>query len=766
MATCRLRVIGLLASLLLAPGVLIAQSVKNKTDPGLASRLAFNASVLLPTNRELEARLEAVRDYMKVQRWREVTQALQDILDYPEDCFLSAPPGPDGAPRWVSARFEASRLLGSLPADARLMYEVLAGGKASALLKEARTTSDWHKLALITQRYLHTKAGGEALDLLGSHHLDRGRYLPAAICFERLLQRADPPPALSLFKASLAFHRNGEAARAADAWNKLAETQPDGILQDGQRVGLQDLKALLERPFHRQPITVAAGDWAVFRGDATRARLGDTAKRGDTAKLGNSARLGVAKDARLALEGKLWHEPALHGVYGRSWLANAVQMLEQRGHSLLPGAFPLAVAGRVVFRTHYGLCAIHSGSGDIAWKSENFVGGFDNLPSNSFPQIDNWVSSYLGNAPTAILENTVVGTLSSDGARVYAVEDLVVPPYPNPYQFVSRVPASSAATELTEAINHNKLVAVNLESGRIDWVAGGADSGRDHPLQGCYFLGPPLPLAGKLYVLLEKDMELRLACLEPGRGEPAWSQPLATFKRPLSQEVGRRFWATPLAYHDGILICPSQAGVLVAVDLISNSLLWAYSYQRPSSTPADVKLGNLRPPARPNIRTVIPKLTPQWKASSPVIADGKVIVTAADAAEIHCINLRDGSFVWKADQQSGDLAVAGVYQDKILIVGHEFCRMIRLTDGARVSQVKTGVPTGLGVADGSTYYLPVRHAGRGYQILAVDLERGTASPIATPIATSGNQLLGNLLLCGDQLISQTPNGITAFALSK
>lgn len=53
-------------------------------------------------------------------------------------------------------------------------------------------------------------------------------------------------------------------------------------------------------------------------------------------------------------------------------------------------------------------------------------------------------------------------------------------------------------------------------------------SNMKYDLLDSYFLGPPLPLFGKLYVLNEKsNLELRLVCIDPSGPEPkiCWIQP-------------------------------------------------------------------------------------------------------------------------------------------------------------------------------------------------------------------------------------------------
>ena len=63
--------------------------------------------------------------------------------------------------------------------------------------------------------------------------------------------------------------------------------------------------------------------------------------------------------------------------------------------------------------------------------------------------------------------------------------------------------------------------------GAAQWVVGG-EHGEDEPkLAGAFFLGPPLPLAGKLYVLAEFNGEIRLVVLDAQNGRLEWQQQLA-----------------------------------------------------------------------------------------------------------------------------------------------------------------------------------------------------------------------------------------------
>ena len=101
--------------------------------------------------------------------------------------------------QWTSIRFEANRLLGTMPPNGLQVYDLQFGGKARDLLAEARKSPDLRSsdelrnqstveiLADVAQRFLHTKAGSEAAEMLGTFYLDRGQPVMATLCFERLL---------------------------------------------------------------------------------------------------------------------------------------------------------------------------------------------------------------------------------------------------------------------------------------------------------------------------------------------------------------------------------------------------------------------------------------------------------------------------------------------------------------------------------------------------------------------------------------------------
>lgn len=716
----------------------------------------FTDAITLPTDRQVKKRLEAARDnYIKFEAWGEAARLLQIILDSKEDVFIHDPE----KVRWVSAKAEANRLLGTMPPEGIQFYELQYGSSARKLLNEAKAKSDPQLLADVAQRYFHTEAGAEATDLLGTYHLDRGRPLMAALCYDRLLHRGatDQLPPLTLFKAALAFHQVGDAANtdaARQAWKRLAaKLGRQGLRVGEEQVGLEQLQKELDQA--AVPESASPFDWAVFRGNASRSAKG---RGGDP-----------------FLESK-WHVSMLSDKLNPAageWFEKARQQAQYRPEPMLPAFLPVAACGKLIYRSYSGIHAVDIKTGDLLWDSVPLAGSLDALAELTKRQeVTNWFQQYLaGNYQNILFENSTVGTLSTDGIRAYAVDDLAIPPYPGYQSFPAFGPGAGVQMggPLQALAQRSRLIAFDLESGKLIWEHGDPGTPPDKlmdktDLAGSYFLGPPLPLGGKLYVLTEKNAELRLVCLDAANGEPTWMQRLATARDRLLLDVSRRVQAVHLAYGEGILVCPTNAGAILGVDLLSRSLVWAYPYREktPDSYPgfAMPRGGGRRPPpGAPGIGFDafgnLQKLSGDWKMSAPVIQEGKVVFTAPDGSAIHCLNLRNGEPLWQAERRD-DLYLAGVFHGKVVLVGRNTCRALSLADGRQqLWQVETGLPSGLGVASGPYYYLPLKKG----EVCKIDLEQGivvahSPSPKSSPP--------GNLLFYDGEVVSQNETAVVGY----
>jgi outer membrane protein assembly factor BamB len=722
---------------------------------------------------------------------------LQSALDAPGDVFINAKRrGKDGkdTPYRASLHAEAERIIRALPAEGLAYYRTAFQKSAADLLKETGVKERRQRLEEISRRFLYTAAGGEALESLAiaEFHVGHPRLagqlreqppaLPgmgpdayhlwrAALAFERLLDLRGGPDALSqplLFKAAVAFRSVGEVGKSEQVWRSFAaKVAKEGMLIKTPRT-LELLRAEVDRP----------ADWPMVGG--------------------NPSRSGQAKGEVAYLE-PLWRR-SLFGEESKDqvqkWVTDGLQMLDDRKTAAVPAFMAIASNADVpakgntplvVYRDHWGLRAVNVKSGELAWDADCkwSLEQMYNDP-RMVQGIDDWLHQYrrIGR-PHILLEISVIGSLSTDGHHFYAVDDLPVPPNMNrpPWRLLPvRDPQFPWGEDVASAMRHNTLDAYDLGSGKMRWSIGGHGDKKHlndpkSELHDSYFLGPPLPFAGRLYAIHEKKKELRLAVLEPQRGTIERIVPLAKVRDSMRDDTFRRLHAAHATYDNGILVCPTNAGAVVGVDLRTFRVAWGFVYRQDKRVPLKLEQNDTDYTTGYWVggefitsldELIMRSPVEEWKNSAPVVSDGKVVFAAPDALAVYCLNVKDGTLIWKAAKRAGELYLTGVFGEKVLIVGNEKCRALRLADGQEAWSVATGLPSGRGIASANVYYLPLKSAAgtRTPEVCAIDMAKGqiTAHVPASKGADGKYDVPGNLLFFEDRLLSQTPTLMVAYPL--
>jgi outer membrane protein assembly factor BamB len=735
----------------------------------------FTSSIKLPPDPRAKRKLDMAQQFIKSQDWTQAIKLLDSLLSAKEDTFL---PG-DGRARRQSVRAEANRLLGLLPKEGLQFYEQEYGVQARLLLNQGRLTGDPQIYADVALRYLHTEAGAEAAALLGAYHLDEGQYGMAALCFQRLESRggglAALPPTV-LFKAALAFERGGDAA-ARDRALALLDARLDQPGAPPLPAGLAklsraELRASLEYKGERE-LAARSENWPMFLGGPERTAQG----LGSVPYL--EARLGYPLDATRSLADKGGTPET-----ARSWLDQAVRKQTAMNYPVISGNHPIAVGNLLVFRGAWGVHAVNVKTGQLEWESKSEAGLAAQTSARSGPetnsQVFNSLPLYREQFPWLFFDNSMVGTLSTDGALVYAVEDLALPPTTDPYGRGFPNVQGMRGGQWSRWNNHNRLVAYDLAGAGVVWEIGASDG--DSPFADTFFLGCPLPLGGKLYCLAETNGEIRLLCLACQRGwnteanrfkyqvELVWSQPLGQPNRRLTEEPLRRTQAIQLAYADGILVCPTHAGVVIGVDLLTRSLVWAHAYQVQDGAALNEMDGLMVPPGGGRRMPVFAGgsnlIRPTWGVSAPMIAGGIVVFTAPDGKFVHALALKDGVELWRMPLENkpraSDLYLGGIVDGKALIIGQAGIRALDLKTGKLAWNLATGTPSGRGVASAGVYYLPVRAAdGKAMEageVWAINVAKGAV----VSKSASKQDAPGNLIFHDGELISQNSHKVVVY----
>ncbi len=161
-----------------------------------------------------------------------------------------------------------------------------------------------------------------------------------------------------------------------------------------------------------------------------------------------------------------------------------------------------------------------------------------------------------------------------------------------------------------------------------------------------------------------------------------------------------------------------------------------------------------------------------------------MVFVALDSDQVHCLALRDGKPLWQAAQGivegpnsaaivlrgpvsefrillQAKFYLAGVFGDRVLLVGASGARALALNDGKPAWSNDLGVPSGQGAASGNVYYLPLKAAKEtaGPGVAALDPATGKLLAFAP---SRGGEVPGNLIFFDGQVISQTATTLTAY----
>ena len=700
--------------------------------------------VFLPPDRTAKRRLDSAQEMLKQERYGEAVRYLGSLLEGAEDFFFKPDPTQQV---FRSLKAEALRLLGEIPAAGRDSYELQFGARARKMLEQAVAEGDLNGVAEVSRRFFFTQAGGEATLLLGKHYWDHGSALAAALCLNRLWGLPESgrfEPMLSLLAAA-SWRQVGETDRAQEFLLALRAHSPRATVKIGsQRVAMfgdeSQALAWLEKQTGpmRQVMRSGADEWTMFRGDAAR----------------NATTTGA-----LPLLNPRWR--VRYADHPK--LAEAITQLERayqdQSIAALPSAHPLAVGNVILMRTTCGFLAVDFSTGKRIWGP----------PSSGDESLDQLLAvnsgrEQLGLPPellTAIDQRVFgdapFGTLSSDGDNVFVIEDLG---FATPVTSMRRVVGFNGQMRMVGSgpKESNRLSALELKTeGKLKWEVGGPD-GEDEPkLAGAFFLGPPLPMLGRLYVIAEmKGQEIRLIALSSETGKVEWSQQLAVVEDGVLNDPYRRGAGATPSFADGILVCPTSAGAIVSVDLATRSLLWGFQYPRGSEEEVDrLQMFRMRMFNQTERRG-----HDAWVDATATVADGKVLVTPVETNTLYCLSLIDGSLLWKQERGT-NLYIGGVHKHNAIVVGRQAISALKLSDGTsaweRPLDLPSGAaPSGRGFLSGDHYFVPLSSAA----VAQVDLNQGR---IVSQARSRRGDVPGNLICFHGEVLSQGTAYLESFS---
>jgi outer membrane protein assembly factor BamB len=701
-------------------------------------------NVFLPADRHTLLKLSDAKRLLAEGRFGEAVRCLDAILEGPEDFFFQ----PDKtSPIHRSLKTEAQRMISQIPREGREVYELQFGARARRMLDDALAAGDIAAVAEVSRRFFHTKSGYQATFLLGLDHFDRGRPLAGALTLQRLREAGatvdDLEPGLSLTTAAC-WLQAGVPEKARESLVALRQRQPSLRVAVGGRevpiftddaVAVDWLTGLIGAFSVAGP--TSADHWLMFRG--------------------NPARNATAPGG-LPLLNLRWRVTGADNPLIGSRLEQLERWCADEGTPAIPALHPIVVDDVLVMRTTNSLLGVDFNTGKRIWEvaDEDPADLATGVPSADLQTRQSMVISGIGQR---LWGDMTYGTMSSDGRSVFTIGDLdfAFGPAGNILFRVGRIVGRKNVAAITNPNGEqvdvsNRLEAHDVRTGKLKWSLGGPAGENALRQADTFFLGPPLPLMGQLYVIGEIKGEVRLLALDAATGNLLWSQQLAMVEQVVQDPLRRVAGVSP-SYSDGILVCPTSTGAVVAIDLATRSLLWGYRY------------GQDRNRSRRNNGLMLSLSSnatapSRWVDTSVSVVEGRALITPIESEWLYCLSLIDGKELWRAPRQA-DLYVACADHDIVVLVGRQAVHALRLADGKpawknRTLELPNGsVPSGRGFLADDRYYLPLSTA----EVASIDVAAGKIVQVAK---SRKGTIPGNLVCYRGKVISQGLDGVEEY----
>jgi len=635
---------------------------------------------------------------------------LRTILESSDDGWIAVPgASPDARVQlYRGLRGAATQLLNQLPPAARQLYRQQTESLAQTAFDAALTDSDMEELRKVAVQYPLTQAGYDALRHLAAWQMDRG---------------------------------DTEAARGA----LLALKVHPRAKQDEQALAAEQIRWLN----------------ALAGGSAD-----NTAKGGEPMESGagrTSAEPAWPLELFPAAARPVWQSSELLDADSATLAQHALLNHARQSIPVLLAARPLVLDHAIITRTPRSIFAQEITTGRRLWEAP-----LEASTESLTPRLTMNMSlqDLVGRSLARQLQTDTVQTrIVPAGDLLLMVEPGVMTTGHDPAP-MGRKPEPASADRARPAFN--RVVARDAGTGEVRWtltvdaiLRATTDGDAVPPVTESLDVmsGPPTPVDRLVVGRAQRGSILYVYAADRVTGDPLWSLPIGLLSRDSVADADWQSIACPVEVVDGVLICPTAAGLIVGVDLTTRQALWATRLTRADLPPFIRHLSQA-------------DVTPQrhwWRGWREVdlnvvrvpaddsFPNGRSVVLASgpDVDGLMALDVQDGSPVWShpVDQP---LYVAGIWRDTTVVVARHAVTAVDVSTGTPrwtsplVEPIGRGfsmdLPTS-GSATSSTAFhvVPVR-AGRLAAIRLSDgaVTRSTAllSPASINLAGTADHVVG------------------------
>ena len=731
----------LVVAALTAVSVMTGPTIARGQFPGFSQNTRQLSGRFVDPPRALEQELREAEKALEDSQYSDAVVRLGNLLalemsdvddDYllDQDFFLDTKKSRiRGAPLTESFKNTVRDKIAKLPAAALETYELRYGPVAGKTLEEAAMSRDWQRVREVRRKYFHTNAGYDASWLLAQHEMFTGHPIAASALLDDVVSVPRAVNRLGngvlVFYAAACKLANRKLPNAmldpGGVFDGMAEVEIAGVSQSGPKKG--ELTEWLNQYFGVIDEFKAGqiNDYPIF--NVTPNRNG-------------------ASSGQLPLSNLRWELDTTVSPREEREVKRLSNELMSGGQMPPPSWMPLRVGPQLLMRTTEYLVGVDYRTGKRVWLHPWDKSGEDvEKDAESLPGVrDESSASEL--LRQRVWNDVPYGQVTSDGERAYLLEGLkqLNSASFGPMGFRGSRPA---------ATNGNTLVALDLASeGKLKWFLG-AQSGSDSALADAFFLGPPLPVDGCLYVMFELAGDICLSCLEPATGDEIWRQQLVSVESgTISRDWIRRVAGAMPSYHEGVLVCPTGAGALVAVNLGDRTLRWGVNYDRNNAMTQFVQ-------GRGRVDTK--QLMQRWFTGTAIASDQAVLVTPVESGRLFGFNLLTGKPLFTQKMRLEMRYLAGIRGDRFYVVGSNVMKAYELSSGSQIWRTESDVfeagqqVSGQGVFGDGFYLLPTTSR----QILRISLDDGTVMD-----RRSTNYELGNMVAANGEIITQGPTKLS------
>ncbi|MFI5402789.1 MAG: PQQ-binding-like beta-propeller repeat protein, partial [Planctomycetota bacterium] len=725
-----------------------------------AARVDAEGEVRLLTDDAIPRYLARGQELAKAQQWDKVVDVLHRIVigdpevfpDVKEEVLQSAVYSEDGR-TFYPARELCLLELARLPPEGLAAYRDVHDGTARQIFLAAEATPDVEERLLayakVHDDYLPSSVGDDALERAADLSLALGRYYEALALYRRLIdlypKDTDRDLPLVFSKAAYCAARIGDTEQIGLLLGRLASEHPAAtVLVEGTAVAAADVK---DQPLFRRGGTGArsGSDWPMAGGNAARSRTSPDLPEDLPRQPFWSCRL-AERDSRLTAQGSIWRV----FVHDREPSPKPQVSGGAREHVMFfPTLFPVVEGGLLLYKDGREIVARRPGSGTLV----HLVGALHAPPSIDDPLYRCPLQEVRPGTQDTVKDSSVLegiyeyvdygaADLFVAGGRIVATD--------------WRTPPHELRTEAAVPNQPNSLFGYSRATGKVLWAweellyseatkhdpAAYEAWQKDFQLhRAASFLGPGVPSGGLLYTLAsEREGD------EPGMVS-LWAFDLAS---------GRVRFRTALHYEDevprllprgsavatagGTVYAVPQSGVVAAVDALPpGRVRWITRYAR-----------SYEPPQPRSGRTG--RIKQAFAFNEPIVAEGKVIVAPADAAEVLALDAETGRILWSIPKRALLSAsyVVGV-KDGLLFLARDKVFAIDLAKGE--IEWSTGLSAsgfGRGFVGERYVHVPTHHENaRRALVERFDLKTGRPmEPLVFDV-----DRLGNLLCLDGRLVA-------------